>query len=307
MILEIEDQLNQIHKIRSGEIKEGLSLGIKTFDQHWRFKKGSFNVFLGHSNVGKTHFVLYLMFLYTIKHGLRWLLYCGENEPYSIVKKLMEYKEGLPINKIDEGKLKELSSWVDSHFKIIGNEELYTYKSLIDLGTELKKGWDYHGFFIDPYNSLARDRELYRAVGGHEYDYQVYSEFRMFCHKTKVSLWLTCHAVTESLRRVHPPNHEYGGYPISPRMNDAEGGGKVANKSSNMAVIHRMVQHPMLWMITEMHILKIKNTDTGGLPTTYMNPLKLKSVPNNVGFSFEGNDMREDIEDGHTGEGIQKT
>ena len=93
MILEIKDQLEKIHKIRKGEIKEGLSLGIKSFDTYFRFKKGTFNIFLGHSNVGKTHTVLFFMFLYALKHDLRFLVYAGENEPYSIVKKLIEYKK----------------------------------------------------------------------------------------------------------------------------------------------------------------------------------------------------------------------
>ena len=306
MILDIQSQLDQIDKIRSGEIKEGLALGVnKTFDTYFRFKEGSFNVFCGHSNVGKTHFCIYLMFLFTLRHNIRWLVYTAENEPYSIVKKLIEYKEGLPINKIEEKKLKELGRWVDLHFKFISIDETQTYKTLLDLGTEIKKSWDYQGFLIDPYNSLDFEKDLYRSVGGHQYDYLVATQIRLFCHKTKVAVWLTAHAHSEALRKVHPTNHEYAGYPVAPKMSDIEGGGKWGNRCSNFISVHRMVQHPMDWMVTEMHVLKVKNTDTGMMPTSLLSPVKLRSIPNNVGFSIEGENLKELIDE-YTGKSSKK-
>jgi hypothetical protein len=67
-----------------------------------------------------------------------------------------------------------------------------------------------------------------------------------------------------------------------------------------------MVQHPLDWMITEMHVLKIKDTSTGGMPTSFLNPIKMRSVINNVGYSIEGEDMIRMIDE-HTGESIPKT
>ena len=307
MILEIKDQLNQIHKIRNGEIKEGLALGIKSFDTYFRFKKGTFNIFLGHSNVGKTHSVLFFMFLYALKHDLRFLIYTGENEPYSILRKLLEYKEGMPINKIDEEKLKEGSQWVDSHFKFISIDEQYTYTKLLELGTQIKKSWDYQGFFIDPYNSLEKDRDMARSLGMHEHDYKACSDMRMFCHKTGVALWLSVHAVTESLRRLHGTQHDYAGHPVPPMMSDCEGGGKFGNRCDNFMVIHRYIQHNLDWMITNLHVRKVKDTDTGMMPTTLDSPVRIRSLINNVGFSIDGENMIDLMNDEHTGESIQKT
>jgi len=306
MILDIKDQLNKIHDIRSGKIKEGLGLGIKSFDQYFRFKKGTFNIFLGHSNVGKTHTVVYLMFLYALKHDLRFLLLTAENEPYSIVRKIIEYKEGMPINKIDEEKLQEGSRWVDSHFKFISIDEQYTYKKLLELGTNIKKSWDYQAFFIDPYNSLEKDRDMARSLGMHEHDYKACSDMRMFCHKTGVALWLSVHAVTESLRRLHNTNHEYAGHPVPPMMSDCEGGGKFGNRCDNFIVIHRYIQSALDWMVTHLHVRKVKDTDTGMMPTTLDSPVRLRSLINNVGFSIEGDNMI-DLMNEHTGEGISKT
>jgi KaiC/GvpD/RAD55 family RecA-like ATPase len=64
MIVSIKEILNTLNQVRTGEYKEGLKTGIDELDKHFRFKR-QFSVILGHSNVGKTQTMLYLMFLYT--------------------------------------------------------------------------------------------------------------------------------------------------------------------------------------------------------------------------------------------------
>ena len=97
MIIKVKDQINKLNAIRKGEFKEGLGLGIPDIDEHFRFKPTNFNVILGHANVGKTTVILYLMLAYSKKHDLRWLIFSSENEAYSILRKMVEYLEGLPI------------------------------------------------------------------------------------------------------------------------------------------------------------------------------------------------------------------
>jgi hypothetical protein len=44
-------------------------------------------------------------------------------------------------------------------------------------------------------------------------------------------------------------------------------------------------------MFSELHVLKIKETETGGRCTPYGEPLRLRMVKNNVGFEFLGQDI----------------
>jgi len=297
MIIKVKDQINKLNAIRKGEFKEGLGLGIPDIDEHFRFKRNEFGVILGHSNVGKTTTVLYLMLCYSVKHDLRWLVFSSENEAYSILRKMVEYLEGLPINKISEDAMLERLSWLDDHFKIIDANELFTYKKLLDLAGQIKDAWNYDGFLIDPYNSLVKDKDLLKGVGGHEYDYQATTEMRIFCKTRGVSIWLNTHAATESTRRVFPQGHEYAGHPVPPMASDVEGGGKFVNRSDFFLVCHRFVQSPTDWMYSMIHVRKIKDTDTGGRPTSLDHPIKLRSVPNNVGFSIEGENILHKIKE----------
>jgi hypothetical protein len=288
MLIDFEKTVSTLRDVKSGKIKEGLKLGIDQIDEYLRFKPTNFNVILGHANVGKTSVILYFMLMYTIKHGLRWVVYSSENEAHSILRKMVEYMEQKPINKISEEAFNSRLKFIYDHFKIIDNEKMYTYVELLELCTAIKNAWHYDGLLIDPYNSLSKDQKILKGLGGHEYDYQATTEFRIFCKKHRVSIWLNTHANTTALRMVHRIDHQYGGHPIPPMASDVEGGGKFVNRADDFIVIHRYTQHPTDFMITNIHVRKVKEIETGGRPTPMEMPIKMRSIINNVGFSIDG-------------------
>jgi hypothetical protein len=293
MLIEFSEQIDYLKKIKSGEIKTGSRLGIPSFDEYIRFKPSNFNVILGHANVGKTSVALYLMLLYSKLHGKRWVVYSSENEPYSIIRRLMEFMESMPINKISDEGFKRSSDFINSHFKFIDTKDMYTYKELLILSKQIKMAWDYDGLFIDPYNSLKKDFELLKSVGGHEYDYHACTEIRIFCKEFKITTWLNTHANTAALRSLHRFEDPYAGYPVPPQASDIEGGGKFVNRADDFWVVHRYVQHPTDFMYTHIHVRKVKEVETGGRPTMLQEPIRLKSIPNNVGFTLDEKDMLE--------------
>tara|TARA_R100001163_G_scaffold11614_4_gene10631 strand:- start:14682 stop:15596 length:915 start_codon:yes stop_codon:yes gene_type:complete len=288
MIIEFENLKDKLKDIRTGKIKEGEKIDVQQIDEYLRFKEGNFNVVLGHANVGKTTVILYLMLVYSKRLKKRWLIFSSENEPHSIVRKLLEFLEQKPINKIQETEFDEHLEFINNHFKIIDTSSLYTYRKLIELSTAIKKAWDYHGLLIDPYNSLIKDPEMSKSIGGHEYDYQATTEIRLFAKKHNITVWLNTHANTNALRIKHPIGHEYVGHPIPPMASDVEGGGKFVNRADDFIVIHRYIQHPTEWMISHIHVRKIKEIETGGRPTPLDEPIKLRSMIGNVGFEIEG-------------------
>lgn len=295
MLIEYNDELKYLSKIRSGEIKSGTSLGIPELDEYLRFKPGNFNIILGHANVGKTSVALYLMLLYSRLHNKRWLVYSSENEPYTLIRRLMEFMEGLPIQKISDAGYKRSSEWINSHFKFVDTSKMYTYKELLELSTYVKDAWDYDGLFIDPYNSLKMDFNLLKQVGGHQYDYHACTEIRIFCKKYKISVWLNTHANTGALRQLHKYDDEYTGHPMPPMASDVEGGGKFVNRADDFWVIHRYTQHPTDYMYTNLHVRKVKEIETGGRPTPLRQPILMKSMPNNVGFTIEDKNLLEAV------------
>ena len=147
--------------------------------------------------------------------------------------------------------------------------------------------------FYRSYNSLKKDFELLKSVGGHEYDYHACTEIRIFCKEFKITTWLNTHANTAALRSLHRFEDPYAGYPVPPQASDIEGGGKFVNRADDFWVVHRYVQHPTDFMYTHIHVRKVKEVETGGRPTMLQEPIRLKSVPNNVGFTLDEKDMLE--------------
>lgn len=291
MITQSNKIKNKILDIKFGRVKEGLGIGIPEIDEYIRYKQGNFNLLIGHANVGKTTVICYLLTLYAIKHNLKFLIWSSENTPQSIVRKIIEFKMGLPIHTASEKDIAESIAWCDKHFKIIDVEDLYTYKDLLKEATAVKDAWDYDGLLIDPYNSLAKDHQLLRAVGSHEYDYQVSSEFRLFAKKKNVTVYLNAHGVTEALRRTHSKGHEYENLPMPLGLAGVEGGGKWGNRADDVLCIHRYTSHPSEWMYSHLHVLKVKENETGGRCTPFEQPISLRMSINNVGFEFMGKDI----------------
>mgnify|MGYP006957769196 CR=1 FL=1 len=73
----------------------------------------------------------------------------------------------------------------------------------------------------------------------------------------------------------------------APRKADTEGGSKFPNKADDFLTIHRHVEDPDNFMWTEIHVRKVKETETGGRVTFYDSPVKLKSVVGLCGFEDE--------------------
>ena len=274
-------------KVKRGEIEEGLTIGHEDIDTHIRFKRGNFNVITGHANVGKTHIVLYLMYLYGRKHKLNWLIYSSENTDYSIMRKIIEFHTGLPLDKIPEKDIRMFTDDFSKRFKIIDTTKLYAYKDLLTEAKGIYKEWKFDGFLIDPYNSLIK-----KTHNAHEYDYQATTEMRLFCKVFNVSIWLNTHAVTEALRKKHPEGHQYAGHPIPPSMADVESGGKIGNRADDFFCIHRYTQHRTDWVHTDIHVRKIKDLDTGGRPTNLDEPVRLTSLPNRTGFCIGADNLK---------------
>ena len=181
--------------------------------------------------------------------------------------------------------------WINDHFKIMAVDKLYSARTLMAEAKQILDVWHYDGLLVDPYNSLIKDVTLLKQVGGHEYDYQIASEMRLFCKENNVTVWLNAHAVTEALRKKHSSGHEFEGLPQPCSMADVEGGGKWGNRADDVISTHRYTQHPTRWMVSDIHVVKVKETETGGRPTSLDAPISLRMQPSNVAFTVAGRDI----------------
>jgi hypothetical protein len=275
--------LNYLTQWREGTFKLGLTTGFPRLDQFFRFKENNLVVINGHDNVGKSVVVWYLALISSLFHGWKWIIFSSENSVGSVYRKLIEFYWCKEIKAMTEEEYETALDYIEENFAIIiSDEELYNYKDILVMTQKILTKGKYHGLLIDPYNSLKIDLGTHSKLSTHEYHYEALSEIKLFGKINELAIYVNCHAVTNALRQK-----DSDGMASAPQKADTEGGGKFAAKADDFLTIHRKTQHQDDWNVTEIHIRKIKETETGGRISPFDAPIKLRSVGAAVGFKFE--------------------
>ena len=280
--------LEWINDFANGKIEKGLSTGFPKLDKYFLFKK-EFTIINGHSNVGKTTMALYLMVSASILHGWRWIIYSSENKTASIKMRLMEFLVDMPVSDMHYEERTAAYKWVNEHFTVISNDQVYSYTDLLVFAEKLIRQEPYDGFLIDPYNSLKTTISKNAQLSSHEYHYEAASEMLTFSVSNNIAVWLNTHSITEAQRITGPD-----GLPVAPGAAMTEGGGKFVNRADCFLTFHRKVQSDdyAIRTRTEIHVRKQRNQETGGSPTPYMDPVLLEVNSSRTGFSELGTGVK---------------
>lgn len=277
----IEDSTSMdlwIENVRQGNLKMGLPTCFPSLNPFYLYKDNSFDVINGHDNVGKTLMLVFMAVDSAKVHGWKWIIWPAENKPAFIRQKVMELYIHKPISDMSGDEYRKARLFADEHFTFLKNSELYSHDEILTIGQRSFRKQRYNGFLIDPYNALRIDMSDYGKLSTHEYHYEITTKMRKFANEY-CSLYLNCHAISEALRRT-----DAEGYPRAPHKADTEGGGKFSNRADNFLTIHRKTQHPDEWMVTEIHVRKIKEQETGGRPTPLEEPVKVRMTRNKCDF-----------------------
>lgn len=291
-----EDYEPYLKQVREGTLPQGLTTGMASMDEYFLFKEGNLVMFNGHDNAGKSVVVWWLALLSAMYHGWNWIVFSSENTLGSILRKMIQFYWGKSLAgkfQMSFTEEKIAKEFIEKHFDFIkSEEEMYNYKDIINMVKKASKNKKYHCVMIDPYNSLKIDLSGFSKLSTHEYHYEALSDIKLYGKKNNIGFYINHHAVTASLRAKDGEKK----YPVAPQKADTEGGGKVGNKADDFVTIHRITQHPTEWMVTEFHVRKIKDTDTGGKPTPLDMPVKLEMYRGGTAFKERTEGMGRDVD-----------
>lgn len=279
-----EDYDEYLESVRTGTLKMGLSTGSPALDQHFLFKEGNLVMTNGIDNTGKSVFTWYLCLLAAMYHGWKGIIFSSENTLGSFMRKMIQFYWGKPLSgnyAMNQTEYEIAKKFIEEHFALIkAQEDLYNYKDIINMVKKANKAKKYNYGMIDPYNSLKIDLSGFSKLNTHEYHYEALSEIKAYGQQNGFGWFVNHHAVTAAARAKDGEKK----YPLAPNKADTEGGQKVANKADDFITIHRVTQHPTDWMVTEVHVRKIKDTETGGRPTSLDIPVKFEMYKNGCAF-----------------------
>lgn len=268
-------------EVINGVKMEVVSYGFADLDKWCPAKMGELTCIIGHTNVGKTTVILWMLSMLA-KQGKKIVVYSAENRVSSLVKNVYRFLYGTPDwgTTYDPRKLKEIRGM----FRFIKHQRHFSYKDMLNQATFfLDADFDFDFFLIDPYNALRIDNV--NRLNTHDYHYEAIEDMRIFTLATGKSIFLNCHTVTES-QRMKP---DQNGHKPVPLDSDVEGGSKFPNKADNTIVIHRQIwsKIPEEKFVTEIHVRKVRNQEVGGEPTPFDSPIRIKYRKDRTGFDIE--------------------
>jgi hypothetical protein len=261
------------------EILQGYKMDVCKYgfelDKFCPAKMGQLTVIVGHTNVGKTTVIVWLL-ARLARQGKKIVIYSAENRISTLHRQFTRFffeRSEITIEHLEK---------VRPLIRYIKHQKHFSYKEMLNQAVYfLDAGFEFDFFLIDPYNSLRLDNN---KLNTHDYHYQAAEEMRIFTATTNKSIFLNCHTVTES-QRIKP---DQDGHKPVPLDSDVEGGVKFPNKADDAIVIHRQISSkiPGMKYVSEIHVRKVRNQEFGGEPTPFDEPVKIRFREDRTGFEM---------------------
>jgi hypothetical protein len=280
-----DDYDGYLGQVIDGTLPMGLTTGSPELDANFLFKEGNMVSINGIDNTGKTSFILWLELLAALYHNWKGILFVSENSLGGVMRKLIQFYWGKQLHgnfAMSKEEYHVAKQFIEKHFFLIkAQEDLFNYKDILNMVRKARqKTPELKYCMIDPYNSLKVDLSGFSKLSTHEYHYEALSELKAYGQQTRFGWFVNHHAYSAAARLKDGEKK----YPVAPKKEDTEGGVKVANKTDDFLTIHRLTQHPSDWMITEVHVRKIKDTETGGRPTPLEMPIRFEMYKGGTAF-----------------------
>ena len=279
MILQNGHSTQYLNDYLDGKIPTGLKLGCD-LDNHFVHKHGQLNVILGHDNVGKTYFMEWYFLALVTNHDLKVCLFMDENFHGKVMRDLIQMYAGKKYMDLSFSEVRRYETILEQSFKFVDNTKRYTPDELLNIFD--KAECDIH--LIDPFNGL-------KTPMSYSTNYDVLNDLKHFTKSGK-SIYINAHPSSASGRRsaIYPDKHDWAGHVMPPLKSDIEGGKAFPNKADDFLIVHRLTQHPTMWNLTLVEVVKIKDSDTGGKPTMLNQPVMM-DYNFGLGFKVNGKDV----------------
>lgn len=264
-----------------GLLQMGLSTSIPKLDEHWMFKKNTLVWLAARDNVGKSFIFWYFSVLAAMLHGWKILMYAKENGDGSVRKKIKEFYIGKSIKLFDEEDHRLARDFVNTHYRFFTAKRMHTAADwLMKCEIIYDEGFEYDVVVGDPYNAFDL------PLGENQYTVNLRSLNQLQTFKENYSaVWITDHITSTSARgRASDGSMEV------PSKHDVEYGQMKPNKCDDFIIAHRNLKDQTTKWTTEIHVDKIKSTETGGSPTPKDQPVMLLANKDLCGFSSNGID-----------------
>lgn len=222
-----------------------VDIGLSGLDGIYKVMKGTFHVWTGIPNHGKSTFLDQCLVSLANKHGWRFAVFSPEHSTKMHVRRLLQLKVQKPFDSGFNGRMSEAEAmegmrWIQKHFYFIETREhIPTADKILDLAKVSIQKYGCNGLVIDPYNEVDASRKGTYREDEHIRDF--ISKCKRFCKMHEVVTWVVAHP-------TKLPKETDGYRP--PTAYDISGASHWHNQADAVVVVHRDFENDTIQVIT---------------------------------------------------------
>jgi len=231
----------------NGNYAKPVHIGYKALDSLYGVMKGTFHVWTGIPNHGKSTFLDQCLIELARNHKWKFAMFSPEHSTPMHIRRLVQIYLQKPFDKDFNGRmakeeLEEGLAWVRDHFYFIETREhIPNIKKILDIAGGAVRKHGINGIVIDPYNEVDASRSSRTREDEHIRD--MISLCKRFARLHEVVFWVVAHPTKMQ------KNQNNGSYD-PPTAYDIAGASHWHNQSDAVVTVHRDFQNHTMQFIT---------------------------------------------------------
>ena len=249
------DLWQSVNELHSGNTSQPFDVGYEPLDDLYKVARGTFHVWTGVPNHGKSSFLADIIMNMAKIHSWKFCIFSPEHSMANNIKRLVEKYMEKPFDfgvsdRVTKDELVTSLAFIQEHFFFIDMQnESPDIKWILNVARQAKDEYNIDGLVIDPYNEINPTRKS--GLREDEHISTVISDIKRFNRETECVTWLVAHP--KKLQRQEDGTYQVDSYDIS-------GSAHFANKADLIVNINRIFNPEK----TLFQIKKVREADLYG-------------------------------------------
>jgi len=245
-LYQVRNYNKDVIDLYNGNYAKPLEIGYPNLDNIYKILKGTFHVWTGIPNHGKSTFLDQCLVKIAQNHHWKFAVFSPEHSTSMHIRRLAQIVTEKPFDKgvgdrMSSQELQDAMAWIDQHFYFIETREhIPNISKILQIAKQSCQKFGINGIVIDPYNEVDAKRSGNYREDEHIRDF--ISNCKRFARRHDVTIWVVAHP-------TKLPKDNNGEY-TPPTAYDIAGASHWHNQSDAVVTVHRDFDDNSIRLIT---------------------------------------------------------
>ena len=241
----VRNYYDEVIDLYHGNYDRPIEIGYPDLDPLYKIMKGTFHVWTGIPNHGKSTFLDQCLIQIAKVHGWKFVMFSPEHSTKMHIRRLLQMVIGKPFDKGLTGRMSEEEAvagmaWIHKHFYFIETREhIPSIDKILEVTQQTIQKFGCNALVIDPYNEVDASRKGSYREDEHIRDF--ISKCKRFCKNYDITTFVVAHPT-----KLPKDNGQYQ----APSAYDISGAAHWHNQADAVVVVHRDFDAGTIQVIT---------------------------------------------------------